>query len=162
MLYQLITFCRTYMYMYLLYTYVYLTMYCSLPRSPYCPVMSFQNYVRRLHPSNERLWQRPLDSFSENSPVWYCNSGVGEKTLSRFMSRLSKSCGLSLIYTNHSMRATGATILSKNMHGTAQIMAVTGHKSVQSLTTYQRVDTEDKIKMGQTLTQNVTFHRKTS
>ena len=79
MLYQLITFCHTYMYMYLLYTYVYLIMYCSLPGSPYCPVMSFQNYVRRLHPSNERLWQKPLDSFSENSPVWYCNSGVGEK-----------------------------------------------------------------------------------
>ena len=113
MLYQLITFCGTYMYMYLLYTYVYLTMYCSLPGSPYCPVMSFQNYVRRLHPSNERLWQKPLDSISENSPVWYCNSGVGEKTLSSFMSRLSKSCGLAHIYTNHSIRATGATILSK-------------------------------------------------
>lgn len=131
-------------------------MYCSLPGSPYCPVMSFQNYVRRLHPSNERLWQKPLDSFSENSPVWYCNSGVGEKTLSSFMSRLSKSCGLAQIYTNHSIRATGATILSKNMYGAAQIMAVTGHKSVQSLTTYQRVDTEEKIKMGQTLTENVT------
>ena len=122
-------------------------MYCSLPGSPYCP----------LHPSNERLWQKPLDSFSENSPVWYCNSGMGEKTLSRFMSRLSKSCGLSLIYINHSMRATGVTILSKNMYGAAQIMAVIGNKSVQSLTTNQRVDTEDKIKMGQTLTENVTL-----
>ena len=72
------------------------------------------------------------------------------------MSRLSKSCGLSLIYTNHSIRATGATIMSKNMYGAAQIMAVTGHKSVQSLTTYQRVDTEEKIKMVQTLTEKVT------
>ena len=35
-------------------------------------------------------------------------------------------------------------------------MAVTGHKSVQSLLTYQRVDTEEKFKMGQTLTKNVT------
>ena len=64
--------------------------------------------------SNERLCQKPLDSFSENSPVWYCNSGVREKTLSSFMSRLSKSCGLSLIFTNHSIRANGATILSKS------------------------------------------------
>ena len=55
------------------------------------------------------------------------------------------------------MRATGATILSKNMYGAAQIMAVTGHKSVQSLITYQRVDTEEKINMGQTLTENVTL-----
>jgi integrase len=78
---------------------------------------------------------------TENSPVWYCNSGVGENSLSSFMSRLSKSCGLSLIYHNRSIRATGATIMSKNMNGAAQIMAVTGHKSVQSLLTYQRVDT---------------------
>jgi hypothetical protein len=35
-------------------------------------------------------------------------------------------------------------------------MAVTGHKSVQSLLTYQRVDTEEKFKMCQTLTKNVT------
>jgi hypothetical protein len=55
------------------------------------------------------------------------------------------------------MRATGVTILSKNMYGAAQIMAVIGNKSVQSLTTNQRVDTEDKIKMGQTLTENVTL-----
>ena len=113
MLYQLITCCHTYMYMYLLYTYVYSTMHCSLPGSPHCPVMSVHNYVRRLHPSNERLCQQSLDSFSENSPVWYCNSGVRDNTLSSFMSRLSKSCGLSLIYTNHSIRASGATIMSK-------------------------------------------------
>ena len=42
------------------------------------------------------------------------------------------------------------------MYGATQIMAVTGHKSAQSLTTYQRVDTEEKIKMGQTLTEKVT------
>jgi redox-regulated HSP33 family molecular chaperone len=35
---------------------------------------------------------------------------------------------LSQIYTNHSIRATGATILGRNC-SMAQIMAVTGHKS---------------------------------
>lgn len=34
-------------------------------------------------------------------------------------------------------------------------MAVTGHKSVQALSMYQRVDDEDTIRMGQTLTDNV-------
>jgi hypothetical protein len=34
-------------------------------------------------------------------------------------------------------------------------MAVTGHKSVQSLTTYQKVDTDEKIKMGQTISPNL-------
>jgi hypothetical protein len=47
-------------------------------------------------------------------------------------------------------------ILSKNMYGPAQIMAVTaGHKSVQSLPVYQRVDNEEKIRMGQTLSENL-------
>ncbi|CAC5394840.1 unnamed protein product [Mytilus coruscus] len=34
------------------------------------------------------------------------------------------------------------------MFNPSQIMAVTGHKSVQSLTVYQRTDTEEKIAMG--------------
>jgi hypothetical protein len=38
------------------------------------------------------------------------------------------------------------------MYCNAQIMAVTGHKSVQALSMYQRVDDEDKIRMGKTLT----------
>ena len=59
------------------------------------------------------------------------------------------------MYTNHSKRATGATILSKNMFGAAQIMAVTGHKSVQSLSVYQRVDDSEKILMGHTLSKSL-------
>jgi hypothetical protein len=41
-----------------------------------------------------------------------------------FMSTLSKKTGLSQIYTNHSIRATGATILGRNC-SMVQIMAVT-------------------------------------
>ena len=41
------------------------------------------------------------------------------------------------------------------MFGPAQVMAVTGHKSVQSLSVYQRVSNEEKIKMADTLFQNV-------
>ncbi|CAG2230190.1 unnamed protein product [Mytilus edulis] len=125
------------------------------PGSVYCPVASYENYIRRLHPSNDRLWQKPLDSFSTEADVWYCNMPLGEKKLSTFMSELSKKCKLSIVYTNHSIRATGATVLSQNMYGSAQIMAVTGHKSVQSLTTYQRVDTNEKIKMGKTISDNL-------
>jgi hypothetical protein len=44
---------------------------------------------------------------------------------------------LSQIYTNHSIRATGATILGRNC-SMAQIMAVTRHKSASSVAVYQR------------------------
>jgi hypothetical protein len=72
-----------------------------------------------------------------------------------FMSELSKKCNISQIYPNNSIRPPGATVLANNIHGAAQNMAVTGRKSVQSLTTYQRVDTGDKIKMMRTLSENL-------
>lgn len=44
-------------------------------------------------------------------------------------------------------------MLSKGIYGPSQIMAVTGHKSVQSLTVYQRVDEEEKLRMGQSISE---------
>ena len=118
------------------------------PGSQFCPVRSFEKYISKLHPSCSSLWQRPRDSFDEDDEIWYCNVRLGEKTLASFMSKLSKDTDLSQMYTNHSIRATCATILTKRMFSPSQIMAVTGHKSVQSLTVYQRTDTEEKICNG--------------
>lgn len=67
------------------------------------------------------------------------------------MKKLSEGAKRSQIYTNHSIRVTGASILTKSMLNPSQIMAVTGHKSVQSLTVYQRTDTEEIIAMGKSL-----------
>ncbi|CAC5362819.1 KCTD1_15 [Mytilus coruscus] len=124
--------------------------------SEFCPVSSIEKYVNKLNPECDKLWQRPKDQFCEEDPTWYYNIPVGEKTLGNFMSYLSKKCNLSEIYTNHSIRATGATVLAKNSYCNAQIMAVAGHKSVASLSLYQRVDNDDKIRMGQTLTESIT------
>ncbi|VDI46251.1 Hypothetical predicted protein [Mytilus galloprovincialis] len=115
--------------------------------SEYCPVSSFEKYVNKLNPECDKLWQRPKDQFLEEDPSWYYNIPVGEKTLGNFMSYLSKKCNLSEIYTNHSITATGPTVLAKNSYCNAQIMAVTGHKSVASLSLYQRVDNDDKIRV---------------
>ncbi|VDI09601.1 uncharacterized protein [Mytilus edulis] len=120
--------------------------------SMYCPVDSFIKYTDKLHPDCDRLWQRPRDCFvDDDNEIWYYNAPVGEKKLKTLMSDLSLSCKLSQKYTNHSIRATGASILSKHKFNDAQIMSVTGHKSVQSLSVYQRVDTQEKLEMGQTL-----------
>jgi integrase len=58
------------------------------------------------------------------------------------------------IYTNHSIRATGATILGRNC-SMAQIMAVTGHKSASSVAVYQRVSSKEKQVMGDIITSSV-------
>ena len=67
------------------------------------------------------------------------------------MKQLSAKCGLSCVYTNHSIRVTGTTILSKSQYGSKQIMSVTGHKSVSSLAVYQRVSDAEKLNMGKSL-----------
>ena len=58
------------------------------------------------------------------------------------------------IYTNHSIRATGATILGRN-YSMAHIMAVTGHKSASSVAVYQRVSSKEKQAMGDIITRSV-------
>lgn len=42
-----------------------------------------------------------------------------------------------------------------NVFGEAQIMAVTGDKSVQSLSVYQRVDEEENLMMWNTLSKEL-------
>ena len=64
------------------------------------------------------------------------------------MTTLSKEAGLSRKYTNHSIRVTGASILTRCKFQDKEVMSMTGHKSVQSLTIYQRVHDKTKMKMG--------------
>jgi hypothetical protein len=104
----------------------------------YCPVRNFETYLQKLHPQCNRLWQFPKDSFNISDECWFQKRPIGKDTLASFMSTLSKKTGLSQIYTNHSIRATGANILGRNC-SMAQIMAVTGHKSASSVAVYQRV-----------------------
>ena len=67
------------------------------------------------------------------------------------MTKLSKACCLSKIYTNHSIRATGTTAVFKSKFADSQIMAITGHKSVNCLAVYHRVSHQDKEEMGQAI-----------
>lgn len=126
--------------------------------SPYCPVESFLKYISKLNPDNEKLWQRPLASFRENDSVWYTKQAVGKDSLSSFMSKLSKFCNLSQVYTNHSVRATGTTILARNNFSDAQIMSVTGHKSSTSLVPYHGVSSEEKFAMGRVINETVSVN----
>jgi hypothetical protein len=122
---------------------------------PLCPVASFEKYLSKLHHNHDALWQRPKDTYLETDTLWYCNARVGSKSLSTFLSDVSTACELSQIYTNHSLRTTGCTLLSKSGFNHAQICSVTGHKSVQSLAVYQRVEQDEKVIMGQAIASNL-------
>ena len=122
-----------------------------------CPVCSYNMYVEHLNPENEYLWQVPLRKIDPTNPnVWYGKNHIGKNPLAKFMSDVSKKCDLSMIYTNHCIRVTGATVLTRMKFSASEIMSVTGHKSVQSLAIYQKTKEKEKTQMGKVLFQSMT------
>ena len=122
------------------------------PTDPMCLVKSFKKYLSHLHPENKFMWQQPLEKINEQFPeVWYSRKNVGKNPLAFFMSDFSQDCKLSQIYTNHSIRVTCYTVLTWCKFLNAKIMAISGHKSVQSLAIYQKAKDKNKIKMGKAL-----------
>ncbi|XP_048757928.2 uncharacterized protein LOC125668156 [Ostrea edulis] len=124
----------------------------SQPGNVQCPVTSFKKYLNKLHPEIDALWQRPLNSFDENSSVWYCKSPLGKNILSNMMPEISKLGKLSRIYTNHSIRATVITALDNAGVEARHIMCASGHKNEASIRSYAcRLNDTKKREMSECL-----------
>ena len=52
----------------------------EMPGNPMCPVLSFENYLEKLNPNCDRLWQRPKASYLPEESCWYINLPISEKT----------------------------------------------------------------------------------
>ena len=121
-----------------------------------CPVRSFKMYLSHLHEENPYLWQTPnVNPKDPNSPIWYTKQHIGKNILGQFMTELSKNAGLSKSYTNHCIRVTGTSILSRCKYHDKEVMSITRHKSVQSLTVYQRVQDKKKMEMASVSTSSL-------
>ena len=121
--------------------------------SKMCPVRSFENYMNALDKRVNFLWQRPKFKFPKNKEFpWYIIKQVGHNTHKKFMGDLSKKAELSQHYTNHCIRVSGVTNLTRANFTSKQVMSVSGHKSVESLALYQRVHEDEKMMMGLCLT----------
>ena len=68
------------------------------------------------------------------------------------MSKISEDLNLSKRYTNHCIRVTGVMNLTRANFTAKQVMSITGHKGVDSLAIYQRVQSDEKLSMGISLT----------
>lgn len=119
--------------------------------SKFCPVTSYLTYLYSLDPSMPWLWQTPkCKEFPSNGKgVWY-SGRMGHNKLDNFVSSMCKLAGFGEEgYTNHSLRSTGITLLKKDKKfGDKQVMAFSGHTSLQGLVTYEHVSEEEKIEMG--------------
>ena len=126
-------------------------------RDPLCPVQSFRKYISHLNPDNKFMWQYPLEKVDpQKLDIWFSKKKFGKNPLASFMSDVSQKCGLSQIYTNHSIRVIGCTVLTLCKFPNSAIMSVSGHKSVQSLAIYQKTKDKEKKQMGHALFQSMT------
>ena len=80
--------------------------------------------------------------------VWYDNMVFGEFTLGKKMKVISQQARLSVIYTSHSIRATGVTIFDRSAFEVRHIMSVSGHRSKSSLKSYCKTGQNTKEKMA--------------
>lgn len=121
----------------------------EIPGNSLCPVKSFEKYVSHLHPEGTSLWQAPIRNPPTN--VWYGPKPTAQYRMKNFMQNLSKAAGLSRKYTNHDIRVTGCSILTRAKYTNKQISSISGHRSMESLAIYQRVSKDEKLHMGITL-----------
>ena len=61
---------------------------------------------------------------------WYVKKQVGHNTHEKFMEKLCEKAELSKHYTNHCIRVTGVTNLTRGNFTAKQVMSVSGHKSL--------------------------------
>lgn len=74
--------------------------------------------------------------------------------MSKFMKEICKICKLNESHTNHCLRVLSINLL-KSEFSDSDIMAVSGHTSVESLKLYERTTESDKEKMSDHLTKKL-------
>ena len=106
-----------------------------------CPVKSFRKYVSALNPNCDAFFQRTNPQFKD-SGIWYQNAPLGKNKIALLMKTISKKAGLSKLYTNHCLRVTSVTVLSRNDVCAENICSVTGHQNVDSVRAYVEKPTD--------------------
>ena len=96
-------------------------------------VKAMQRFLARLHPSEERLFQRVLAGVRPSSGPWFANMPMGHNPLGNMMPLLSVRANLAVRYTNHCVRATVVTDLKEAGFSNHEVCAITGHKNESSL-----------------------------
>ena len=100
----------------------------------------------KLHPSCEALFQYPKWQCSPTDSTWYENQPLGVNKLGNMMKTISSAAGLSKVYKNHSARATSITLWSNAGSANCHIMAISGHRSEQSLVHYNQRPSTSQLK----------------
>ena len=99
---------------------------------------AFKLYLSKLNETVDILWQRPKTKLHNLDGHWFDAAPIGRDPLNSTMKEISKSAKLSMIYTNHCIRASVVTNLNEMGYEARDIMATTGHKSEASIRSYAK------------------------
>ena len=98
-------------------------------------------YLKRLPPGaiqKDLFYCKPLENFRKDGP-WYCVQARGKHYLNNMVKSMFSEANIPGDFTNHSLRATGATELFQSEAPEKVIQGITGHRSMQALRQYERV-----------------------
>ena len=94
-------------------------------------------YLQKVNPKCTAFFQYPKkNSTAAEYAVWYEARPLGIHSLGKMMKNISVEARLSKVYTNHCVRATAITLWSNSGISNRHIMAISGHRSEQSLVSY--------------------------
>ena len=110
-------------------------------------VDAMRRYVSKLHPDLDRLFQCPRAPagmlVGEIDECWFIHSPLPHNLLDGMMKGLSHAAGTSRVYINHCHRTTSVVHIKQNGAEDRKICAVTGHKNIASLSSYDIVTSHE-------------------
>lgn len=110
--------------------------------SPRCHVKILDKYLAVIPPDakeNDVFYLKPLSRLPSNPSLpWFTKSPIGKNRLSEMLKEMCKDAGISGNFTNHSLRAYGASTLFQAGCNEKLSQQRTGHRSIDVLRQYER------------------------
>ncbi len=123
------------------------------PGSDRCLVKLLDKYLSLLPAGASHFYMRALDKFPSNpEKPCFVNQRVGVNQLKKVLTDLSVNSGISVRYTNHSLRATAITRMFNSGIVPEKVIAeVSGHRSMKALRFYERTSAEQQKAVGKVI-----------
>ena len=119
-----------------------------------CLVFLLDLYLQKLPQSaikSDVFYCRALEKYNTDGP-WYSQQPRGQHYLNGMVKSMFDEAGIRAKYTNHSLRATGASELFQSNVPEKVIQNITGHRSVKALRQYEKVAETQKQAASNILT----------
>ena len=119
-------------------------LYPSPEAGEHFPVLILDKYISKLPPQakeKDLFYYRPLEKVtSDPNKPWYSAVPLGKNTLQGKLRNMCREDRIGGHKTNHSLRATAATLMFRQGAPEKVIQERTGHRSIEALRSYERLD----------------------